>query len=407
MRHALRAGWAAAFVATSLQAQISGRVDALVGPSPAYSRESARPLLGVSPALLFQSPRVRLEAESEFREGRGPLGAATGSLALSHFTPLHGPLLGELTGSTRFRSGFSGGNGLVWDAGVRFHLRSASEGVWVLLSGGRDLQGSTARWEATAWRRLGAVSLQLTGSQTSIVSVAPSAAAATDTLARAPDSTTSSSVRVATDLGAWLRWGVRRFELAVGAGRRYGSREVAPSPSTAPGDGTQDRTVRDGGRVLVNDWWLAEAVWKLTPRLGLVGSMGRSPPDLQFGTPAGKFLRLAVRASVGRAAAATRDPGATAAGVRVSRLRSGQVEVEVAVSGEATVSRVEIMGDFTDWLPVDLDPTGERRWRARLAIVPGIHYLNVRYDGGPWQPPPGTAVVADDFGRVTGMIVVE
>jgi hypothetical protein len=407
MNRPLAAGLAAMFVATALQGQVSGRIDALVGSSPAFSTGNPRGHWGLSPAAAFQSARLRIDAESEFGEGTGPLGAATGSLGLSHFTHLQGAVLGELTGSTRFRYGFAGRNGTSWNAGVGLHLRGESEGAWLRLSAGRDLNGGSARWEATAWRRLGTVSLQLSGSQTSTVDIARFATQPTDSLSPPTDSTTIPRVEVATDIGAWLRWAPARFELAVGIGRRYGTREVAPSPAGTPVDGTNNRTSAAAGRLLVHDWWLAEAAWKLTPLLGLVGSVGQTPPDLQFGTPAGKFVRLAIRASFGRASApAVRRP-ANAAGVRAIRLRNGEVELAIVVAGNAGTRRVEIMGDFTDWLPIELLPAGDGRWCVRLGITPGLHYLNVRYDGGPWQPPPGTAVVADEFERLTGVVSVD
>jgi hypothetical protein len=80
---------------------------------------------------------------------------------------------------------------------------------------------------------------------------------------------------------------------------------------------------------------------------------------------------------------------------------------ELLVGGGSTVRRVEVMGDFTDWRPVDMQLMGPGRWQLRLPILPGLHHLNVRYDGGPWQPPPGTGVVADEFDQLTGVLVVE
>jgi hypothetical protein len=78
---------------------------------------------------------------------------------------------------------------------------------------------------------------------------------------------------------------------------------------------------------------------------------------------------------------------------------------------------VELMADFTDWVPVPLvrlprgTAGGRARdaadlWAAELVIAPGVHRVNVRVDGGPWRPPPGLSVVRDEFGGEVGLLVV-
>lgn len=80
--------------------------------------------------------------------------------------------------------------------------------------------------------------------------------------------------------------------------------------------------------------------------------------------------------------------------------------VELALIAGAS-RRVELRGDFTDWRPVEMEDHGGGRWRLRRLISSGVHSLSVRYDDGPWVPPPATRVVADEFGEETGVLVVE
>jgi 1,4-alpha-glucan branching enzyme len=70
-------------------------------------------------------------------------------------------------------------------------------------------------------------------------------------------------------------------------------------------------------------------------------------------------------------------------------------------------TKVELMGDFTDWQPVEMARQNSTRWRVRLAAEPGVHYLNVRYDGGIWQPPPRANVIHDEFGKETGVLLID
>jgi hypothetical protein len=68
--------------------------------------------------------------------------------------------------------------------------------------------------------------------------------------------------------------------------------------------------------------------------------------------------------------------------------------------------RTEVMGDFTDWKPRAMVAEGEGRWTFPAALTPGVHHLNVRFDGGPWQVPKGALAVDDGFGGRVGLIVV-
>jgi hypothetical protein len=64
------------------------------------------------------------------------------------------------------------------------------------------------------------------------------------------------------------------------------------------------------------------------------------------------------------------------------------------------------MGDFTDWKTEPLIPVGEGRWTHRVALGPGVHHLNVRFDGGAWLVPSGAVAVDDGFGGRVGLVVV-
>ena len=68
---------------------------------------------------------------------------------------------------------------------------------------------------------------------------------------------------------------------------------------------------------------------------------------------------------------------------------------------------VEVNGDFTDWQPLRLDHVGGDRWKAIVALMPGVHQVSLRVDGGAWLPPPGAPTAADGFGGMVGVVVVE
>jgi hypothetical protein len=67
---------------------------------------------------------------------------------------------------------------------------------------------------------------------------------------------------------------------------------------------------------------------------------------------------------------------------------------------------VEVMGDFTDWQPIALAPTGDGRYRFAMGLPAGVYRFNVRVDGGPWGVPEGAGRSPDDFGGSVGVVVV-
>jgi hypothetical protein len=72
----------------------------------------------------------------------------------------------------------------------------------------------------------------------------------------------------------------------------------------------------------------------------------------------------------------------------------------------APARQAEVMGDFTDWKPEPLTGMGDGRWALPTALSPGVHHLNVRFDGGRWVVPSGTSAVDDGFGGRVGLLVV-
>ena len=67
---------------------------------------------------------------------------------------------------------------------------------------------------------------------------------------------------------------------------------------------------------------------------------------------------------------------------------------------------VEVMGDFTDWEPVQLTRVSTGIWELRSPIVPGVHRLNVRIDGGDWLVPLGARLEETEFGGPVGIVVI-
>jgi hypothetical protein len=160
------------------------------------------------------------------------------------------------------------------------------------------------------------------------------------------------------------------------------------------------------------------AIVSLAERVALTFSAGSYPSDPPRGTLAAEYLNLGIRLHLSRPAppavptisrAVVRAAEALAASDFASRARLELDENDNGHLLRVLVGRarsVELMGDFTDWEPVALQPAANGIWEITLQIPSGVHRLNVRVDGGEWLVPLGTRLEATDFGDAVGIIVI-
>jgi hypothetical protein len=159
-------------------------------------------------------------------------------------------------------------------------------------------------------------------------------------------------------------------------------------------------------------------VW-MSSWLAIVGNVGSYPVDFTQGFPGGRFAFIGLRVSSrrdrrdesrSRPLLVAPDPEierTTRAGVRgfsVSPAASASRTITVVASAR---SGVEVIGDFTDWQPVQLISSGGDRWTITLPLARGVYEMNVRVDGGPWLVPPGLTSNLDEFGGAVGILVVK
>jgi hypothetical protein len=87
-------------------------------------------------------------------------------------------------------------------------------------------------------------------------------------------------------------------------------------------------------------------------------------------------------------------------------IRATGDSLRVVIVRQPAASRVEIVGDFTDWEPVEMAGAPNGEWRIERVIAPGPHRMAIRVDGGPWRVPSNLPHVADDFGGEVGIVIV-
>lgn len=141
---------------------------------------------------------------------------------------------------------------------------------------------------------------------------------------------------------------------------------------------------------------------------------GRYAVDVIRGNVAGRYLSAALRLTaplrrrpltVALASSPPADGGATVS-ASLLEIRRGRGEQRTLVFRAPGATTLEVMGDFTDWVPTPLQPAGPDRWIITLSVAPGRHRLNLRVDGGPWGVPAGTTPMSDDFLGMVGAVII-
>lgn len=190
-----------------------------------------------------------------------------------------------------------------------------------------------------------------------------------------------------SDVQGTVHWEKAALELNAQTGYRFGdANDVTP----------------DSRR-----WAAASAVIWISPDLAMVAGGGRQPANPARGLPARNYANLGVMF----AAWPSMTDGAVPIEARASAISQFAIDpagaslqrLQVHIAG---VERVELMGDFTDWQPVSMVQRGRDLWEALLPIGSGVHQLNVRVDGGKWQPPPDTPTMRDGFNGEVGVLVI-
>jgi hypothetical protein len=156
------------------------------------------------------------------------------------------------------------------------------------------------------------------------------------------------------------------------------------------------------GVVNTGAWGAADAAFWFAERSAIVVGLGRTLDDATRGVPRTTYgsvsLRIAARPHV------VRLMREEIVGPRLTVVALGRGRGRIEVRGGAA-TQLEVMGDFTEWKPVELERDGGV-WRLVRAMTPGLHRIAIRIDGGEWIAPANLPRVTDELGGVVGLITV-
>ena len=329
----------------------------------------------VTPALRLERAWASLTARGTalaFESGNSSL---QGALAASVYAPLSREWRAEVAGTmggSRYEDFAEFWHAL---ARGRLHRIDGRRGAWLGGSAGRTSYGFGSRavlsGEGGIWAQVGGISITTALSAT-----------------RVGDTTWA-------DAEVYGRWRWRSFLIDGNSGLR--------SFSNGAGSG-----------------FYAElsGTYALNERLAVVIGGGRYPTDPIRGSISGRYATAALRVRLtgdadsppDRLARAAIDPLAAADGnaravFELVAVRGTSTSFDITIRAP-TASRVELMGSFTDWEPVELESDGAGNWTVRWALPSGLHRINVRLDGGDWIAPARTTPMPDDFGGTVGVFVI-
>jgi Glycogen recognition site of AMP-activated protein kinase len=377
----------------AISAQLSSRLQAgaVVSATPGLVPANA---MALTPDVRYDSPLLKMSARGSAWLDGNSWQFADGDATASLSTPTRHHLAAQLMASaSRAYYDRINQNDQV-EAEARVHLVFSQQG-------GMWLESGVARpWRvavvssvdvagAGAWTQVGGATLTGTYTNFSFTKIA-SASDSSGALQRCTDQTSNTQcLRQShfSDVQGTVHWEKSAFEINAQTGYRFGdANDVTP----------------DSRR-----WASASAIVWLSPEMAMVVGGGRQPANPARGLPARNYAQLGVMFAPW--------PSMTAGGVPVEARASAISEFNVAAAGASLqrvqvhivgVESVELMGDFTAWQPVNMIQRGRDLWEVLLPISPGVHQLDVRVDGGKWQPPPDTPAMRDGFNGEVGVLVV-
>jgi len=152
-------------------------------------------------------------------------------------------------------------------------------------------------------------------------------------------------------------------------------------------------------------WLRVESAWWLMPTLALRLGLGREAADpSRVGlTPHTSSVALEwTRPHWESGASPAKVPRDVV--LRVANVAGDLRRIEITAPG---ARRVEAVGDFTMWEPVELHRSSGSTFVIELHVAPGVYRVQVRRDGGGWMIPANLPGMNDpDLGEA-GSLVIE
>jgi hypothetical protein len=352
----------------ALGAQRTVRIDAGSGRMR-FSDSVAATTFSFSPSFRVTESRASISASGTFARLAGSA-SNSGLLDATVRVVDRGALAMDanlFAGGSRHSDGARTGQML---GSLRFHAVATSRGAWLGAGVGRTWDGvwrNVAQLEATGWLVAG-----------------PSLLSAIVTPTIVDD-----TIRYADSFVA-ARYAVHRWEFDGSLGFRAGGR--VPVLATTR-----------------SSWGSVGATFWVAPHVGINVAAGTYPVDFTQGFPGGQYVLVNARLRwsdrtlpTPRAPRDLATPADEVAAFEIRRLDDGRHSIRVRAPNAQSV---EVSGDFSQWAALALTLENDW-WTVTVSLPSGTHEIAVRVDGGRWLVPPGLTPLRDEFGGVSGLLVI-
>lgn len=366
--------------------QVTGSLDVGAGT---YRPDRAIPggIASMAPTLVYQGGRLRLGATGVYSDAPG----GRWNFQATSFTQLRSPRLAifeaEAAGQVDLTRHFRAHGTTAVTGELRLYAHPARwASIWLGRGAGYALafnqRRPIRRSQIGTSARVAGVELGFSLASTTFELMGGPLRSGDSTGITGPGTSGRSANMSLTDAVLSSRWRIAATDVDLAIGRRF-------SP-TVP-----EITI-----------WGVSAARDITPQLALVAGAGRSGSDPVTSVPGAHYFVLGLRLKVGPAPSTIFSPAPRPDNTpfRIGPALPAGREVKIRAPG---ATRVELAGDFTDWRPVELESVEDGAWRVVLPIPPGMHRLAVRINEGPWQAPPGSRPIPNEFGGEVAEVVVE
>lgn len=167
-------------------------------------------------------------------------------------------------------------------------------------------------------------------------------------------------------------------------------------------------------------WGSFTATWPLLAGTLATASVGKYPVDLIQGLPGARYAAIALRLPNGKFPAlrrAARRPVLPPPPERPALPITERLALVIGPSLDSLslreirvwapgIQRVELLADFTEWVPVPLIRQPDGVWRGYYHVTPGIHRVNLRLNREELDVPVNLARVKDEFTGDVGLVIV-
>ena len=196
------------------------------------------------------------------------------------------------------------------------------------------------------------------------------------------DTVTRLSSRSVPDLGLGFSWARRSFAIGVAAHVAVGTDIQRFDPAAN-----------------------VEMAYNLSSRVAAIAAVQSRSSLPAVGIPARHTITFGFRIDGAGAARALPNASRRAAASEFRAVSDtiGQISLAVRAIG---ATQVAVAGDFSHWVPIELQRNDDGWWRATAHASPGAHQVSIRVDAGRWTAPPGLPPVHDEFGATVGLLIV-